>query len=332
MLKFLSIFIASILAANFYPTSASAARPSNNIQPTSAVTDPPIGEIDLDPIVCSYAESIGAWCRTTAIGNRHDHRLLRHATLGNKRIVAFYGNPLGRGLGVLGNNTPANMLKQLRAQADEYQNILTGTQVIPAFHMVVTIADKYPGDDKDYNHRVDPAVIQKWIDWAKTENVWVILDIQPGRSDVMTEIDQIEPFLYQPHVQLAIDPEFMVGDKGIPSESLGAIDGDTINQIQARLDGIAQAIGQTKVLMFHQFENRMLKDKDQIMNYENVEVVWDADGFGGPYSKVQDYDQYRHEAGFDRGGIKLFYLEDTPLMTPQQVMKLEPKPSIVIYQ
>ncbi len=332
MLKFLSLCIVSIFVANFFPISTSAAQPANNLQPTSAITNPPIDATDQDPIVCSYAESIGAWCRPSAIGNRHDQRLLQHATLGATRIVAFYGSPLGRGLGVLGNNTPENMLKQLRAQTAEYQNILTGTQVIPAFHMVVTIADKYPGDNKIYNHRVDPVVIQKWVDWAKQENVWVILDIQPGRGDVMTEIDQIEPFLYQPHVQLAIDPEFMVGAKGIPGDDLGVIDGDTINQIQYRLDQIAVAIGQTKVLIIHQFDDRMLTNKDQILNYENVEIVWDADGYGGPYAKVQDYAQYRHEAGFDRGGIKLFYIEDTPLMTPEEVMQLQPMPSIVIYQ
>lgn len=332
MHKFISIFIAASLIVNFYPASASVAQPSNNIQPASAITDPPIDETEPDPYVCTYAESIGPWCRASSIGNRHDHHLLRHATLGNKRIVAFYGSPLGRGLGVLGNNTPENMLKQLRAQTAEYQNILTRTQVIPAFHMVVTVADKYPGDDKNYNHRVDPAVIQKWIDWAKQENVWVILDIQPGRSDGITEIDQIEPFLYQPHVQLAIDPEFMVGANDIPGENLGVIDGDMINQIQARLDGIAQVIGQTKVLMIHQFDNRMLKNKDLILNYENVEIVWDADGFGGAGAKKQDYDQYRNDAGFDRGGIKLFYVEDTPLMTPAEVMQLQPMPSIVIYQ
>ena len=224
------------------------------------------------------------------------------------------------------------VLKQLRAQTAEYQKILTDTQVIPAFHMVVAVADKYPGDDQDYNHRVDTAVIQKWVEWAKQENVWVILDIQAGRGDVLTEINQIEPFLYQPHVQLAIDPEFIVGSKEFPGDNLGTIDGETINQIQERLDQIAVAIGQTKVLIIHQFDDRMLKNKDQILNYENVEMVWDADGFGGPGAKIQDYTQYRHEPGFDRGGIKLFYIEDTPLMTPAQVMELLPMPSIVIYQ
>ncbi len=315
-------------------TTSLAAQPTDStgssLSHTTGNFAPPIEEDS--PIVCTYAETFNGKCRISAIGHRRDRLILTHATLGGKRIVAFYGSPLGRGLGVLGNSAPEVMLKQLRAQTAEYQKILTDTQVIPAFHMVVAVADKYPGDDHNYNHRVDTAVIQKWVEWAKQENVWVILDIQAGRGDVLTEINQIEPFLYQPHVQLAIDPEFIVGPEEIPGDNLGTIDGETINQIQERLDQIAVAIGQTKVLIIHQFDDRMLKNKDQILNYENVEMVWNADGFGGPGAKIQDYNQYRHEPGFDRGGIKLFYIEDTPLMTPAQVMELLPMPSIVIYQ
>lgn len=307
MLKLLSLLMAALLALSFTPTASPAKSAPTSSLNHSDVFGPPIDDDILrGPIVCPPEGSIGPKCKISWIGHRRDRLILQHAALGNKHIVAFYGGPLGRGLGVLGNSAPEKMLEQLRAQTAEYQNILTGTQVIPAFHMVVTVADKYPGDDKDYNHRVDGAVIQKWIDWAKQENVWVILDIQPGRGDVMTEIDQITPFLYQPHVQLAVDPEFMVGAKDIPGDQIGQIDGETINRIQDRLDQIATTIGMTKVLILHQFDDRMLKNKNQMLNYENVEVVWDADGFGGSYSKVQDYNQYRAEGGFEYGAIKLF--------------------------
>jgi hypothetical protein len=60
--------------------------------------------------------------------------------------------------------------------------------------------------------------------------------------------------------------------------------------------------------------------------------VWDADGFGGPGAKIGDYNQYRQEAGFEYGGFKLFYDYDQPVMTPEQVLGLEPPPSVVIYQ
>lgn len=253
-------------------------------------------------------------------------------TLGSRRIVTFYGSPLGPGLGVLGNSAPEAMLKQLRAQADVYRKIDPNTEVTPAFHMVVVVADAYPGDDEDYNHRLSHKVIREWVDWAAAEDVWVILDIQPGRSDPLAEYDLLESFLYEPHVQLAIDPEFIVGADGVPGRELGHIDAATINLVQARLDRVAQTTGVTKVLMIHQFEDRMVVDKDQIDNYWLVEMVWDVDGFGTPGPKIFDYNQYRNERGFEKGGFKVFYRQDRPAMTPEQVMALDPKPSIIVYQ
>jgi hypothetical protein len=123
-----------------------------------------------------------------------------------------------------------------------------------------------------------------------------------------------------------------VGEDGVPGQRLGQIDAETINQVQARLDRIARTIGMTKVLIVHQFDDRMVADKDAIENYWTVEMVWDADGFGGSGSKIFDYDQYRNEAGFEKGGFKIFYDYDAPVMTPEQVMRLSPIPSIIIYQ
>jgi hypothetical protein len=87
-----------------------------------------------------------------------------------------------------------------------------------------------------------------------------------------------------------------------------------------------------KALVIHQFDNRMFTGKDVIKDYPYVELVWDADGFGGSGAKVGDYEQYAAEPGFEHGGFKLFYNYDTPLMTPVQVLSLEPFPVFVVYQ
>ena len=252
--------------------------------------------------------------------------------LGRKRLVAFYGSPLGRGLGILGDSAPETMLERLRAQTEVYARLDPDTETIPAFHMVTTVADGHPGADENYSHHLSHEVIQTWIDWAADENMWVILDIQPGRADTLAELDLIEPFLYKPHVQLAVDPEFIVGAAGVPGKRLGHIDAETINQVQDRLDAIARSIGVTKVLIIHQFDDRMVADKDKIENYWTVEMVWDADGFGGGGSKIADYKQYRNESGFEKGGLKIFYKYDNPVLAPQQVMALDPIPSVIIYQ
>jgi hypothetical protein len=258
--------------------------------------------------------------------------VLPPSAIAGKRLVAYYGVPTGPGLGILGAYDVQTMLGLLRAQASAYQQLDPCVQVIPVFHTVVTIADAYPGEDGDYNHRLTPETLRWWLDTAAAEGVWVVLDIQPGHSPPGTELSIFEPYLLEPNVHLAVDPEFMMGEGEIPGTDLGRIDGETVNEAQAWLNGVAERAGQHKILIIHQFENRMMENKDVIQDYPLVDLVWDADGFGGPGAKIGDYNQYRTEPGFEYGGIKLFYDYDTPVMTPDQVMALAPPPAYIVYQ
>jgi hypothetical protein len=135
----------------------------------------------------------------------------------------------------------------------------------------------------------------------------------------------------QPGVHLAIDPEFIVGDGEVPGTNLGSITGEAVNAAQAWLNAIAEQAGEGKILVIHQFDDRMVVNKGVIQDYPLVYLVWDADGFGGPGAKKGDYHQYRDE-GFEYGGFKIFYRYDTPVMTPEEVMALSPPPAYIIYQ
>jgi len=255
-----------------------------------------------------------------------------HSTIAGRRLVAFYGVPIGRGLGILGAHDVQTTLALLREQAEAYSQLDPCVEVIPIFHTVVTIADAHPGEDGDYNHRLSPETLRSWLDTAAAEGVWVVLDIQAARSPLATELSVVEFYLYEPNVHLAIDPEFIVGEGEIPGTNLGRIDGETINAVQAWLNSIAENTGERKILVIHQFDDRMVVNKDAIQDYPLVDLVWDADGYGGPGAKTGDYNQYRGEPGFEYGGFKLFYDLDTPLMTPGQVMALDPPPAVIIYQ
>jgi hypothetical protein len=252
--------------------------------------------------------------------------------LAGRRLVAYYGTPLGPGLGVLGRNGISTTLKLLNEQAGVYRGLDPGVETIPVFHMVTTIADDFPGNDGDYNHRVPHELIRPWIDGVEAAGGWSFLDVQPGRAHLDTEWDAVESLLLERTVHLAVDPEFIVAEGEVPGQDLGRITGPQVNYVQAQLDRIGRAIGHRKMLIIHQFDDRMIQQKAMILDYPFVELVWDADGFGGPGAKIADYNQYRREAGFEHGGFKLFYNEDQPLMTPEQVLALEPPPSVVIYQ
>lgn len=118
----------------------------------------------------------------------------------------------------------------------------------------------------------------------------------------------------------------------MPGTNLGRMDSAALNRIQARLDRISRAVGERKILIIHQFDDRMILRKHCILDYPCVDLVWDADGFGAPGAKIADYVQHSGEPGFEYGGFKLFYDYDTPLMSPADVLRLIPPPVVVIYQ
>ncbi len=253
--------------------------------------------------------------------------------LEDRLIVTLYGTPLGRGLGILGTASATETVRMAEEQAAAYRDLLTDTEVIPGFHMVIVIADAYPGEDGDYNHRVPPALVQQWIDVARANGLWVVVDIQNGHSPITRELAYAEPFVLQHGVHLAVDPEFMMSETTrIPGERIGFMDGETLNLIQHWLGEIARRSGERKMLVIHQFDDRMFAGKGQIEDEPLVELVWNADGFGPPKGKIGDYLQYAREPGFEYGGFKLFYDYDHPLMTPADVLRLRPRPVYVTYQ
>jgi hypothetical protein len=248
------------------------------------------------------------------------------------RLVSFYGVPTGPQLGILGTASRPEMLQQLRGVAAQYQALSPDRFVMPTFHMIVTIADAYPGDFNNYSHWLNPDTMAEWITAAGEEGVAVVLDIQPGHASINFEVNRLKEFLYLPHVHLALDSEFVMEGDEIPGRSLGQIYASQINPVQALLNEIALETGLNKVLIIHQFDSVMVRNKELIEDYPYVELVFDADGFGSPQAKMGDYNQYAAEPGFEFGGFKLFFGWDVPVLTPAEVMGLEPRPAVIIYQ
>jgi hypothetical protein len=148
----------------------------------------------------------------------------------------------------------------------------------------------------------------------------------------MQEIERIRPYLYEPNIHLAIDPEYKVPQDAVPGSYIGSITGEEINAIQAVLDQIGLEIGMNKVLLIHQFARGMVKEKHVLLDYPHVDLVIDTDGFGVPDTKLNDYRLNAGDPGFEFGGLKLFYVWDDPLLNPDQVMRLNPLPAVIIYQ
>lgn len=245
------------------------------------------------------------------------------------RLVAFYGSPTGPGLGILGELPREQMHAQLLATIGQYEP-LSDRLILPTYHLVTTVANPYP---PGYHHHVGLELIEQWVAEAEVGETAVILDIQPGYADLLVEFGRIEHLLYEPHVHLAIDPEFTMQSGEIPGVNVGQLYAAQINQIQTRLNEVGAAIGLNRVLILHQFLPSMLPDKAAIEDYPFVEIVIDGDGVGPAGVKIYNYTTYASEPAFEFGGFKLFPTDgDYPLMSPTDVMNLMPQPVLIIYQ
>ncbi len=305
--------------------------PTPTASPTAILTYAPTPRLSFVPAAFSPLDPV----ERTEIERPRTFDPIDRPLFSDTLWVGLYGTPGGRGLGILGRYSPTETVALAVRQALSYQILISGTgvSVTPFFHMVTTIADPFPGEDGDYVHRVSTETLDLWIDVAHRHGLVSVLDIQPGHSPLTQELSHLEPFLRRRDVHLAIDPEFlMVEEAAIPGAKIGSMSGELLNLTQSWLNDLAGAVGRRKALIVHQFDNRMFSGKDVIEDYPWVELVWDADGFGGPGAKIADYEQYATEPGFEHGGFKLFYNYDTPLMLPAQILSLEPFPVFVVYQ
>ena len=65
---------------------------------------------------------------------------------------------------------------------------------------------------------------------------------------------------------------------------------------------------------------------------ERVAVTMNVDGFGDRPNKISKYHQFTHDGTRFHRGYKLFYEEDTKLMTPGSVLAMQPRPDFVVYE
>jgi len=86
-----------------------------------------------------------------------------------------------------------------------------------------------------------------------------------------------------------------------------------------------------KLLLIHQFTDDMVPEK-QLKKRSELAYVLNVDGFGTQSLKVAKYKNFVAQAKQFRRGFKLFYKEDTDTMTPAEVMALNPRPDVVVYE
>ncbi len=252
------------------------------------------------------------------------------SVLPEHRVVAYYGAPQSRELGALGIGTPRGAARRLAREARRYRR---GDRAeLPALELIAVIANADPGDDGMYRARQPDAVISRYLRAARRAKALLLLDIQPGRSDFFTETTRLEKWLKEPDVGLALDPEWRVTEGQVPGQVIGRVESREVNATSAWLSELVQEGNlPEKLFVIHQFTDDMV-EHTRLQQREGLDMVLNVDGFGGQEVKKAKYHDFAREAKDFHHGFKLFYEEDTNLMTARQVLRMRPRPELVVYE
>lgn len=246
------------------------------------------------------------------------------------RIVAFYGAAGAPSMGVLGSAPPAALWSRLIAQSAPYAQ--AGIHVLPAYELITYVTQASPGPAGTYSERIANQTISSYLSVVQAHHGLLILDIQPGRGSFLSDAETLAPYLTQPDVALALDPEWKLYGNQIPDVQIGHTTAASINAVSAWLEHLVVAHNlPQKLLLIHQFTTNMVADKAAVAPQAHLGIVFNMDGFGSPAVKASTYGQLAADPRFPLG-YKLFYRQDSNMLSPAQVLALHPTPSIVEYQ
>ncbi|TLS36840.1 hypothetical protein [Pseudalkalibacillus caeni] len=253
--------------------------------------------------------------------------------LKDHRLVTFYGHPDSTKMGILGEMQPDALMAKLKEQTQKYSNADPAHPAVPMIELITTVAQRTPGPNGLYYHMTSEEDIEKYVQLAKENNALLMLDVQLGRDNALHQAKLVEKWLKLPFVHLAIDTEFHVDEGQTPGIDLGQVDGA---EIQETVEYVSKLVEENnlpdKVVLVHQFTDKAVANKQEIKPTENVEVALNFDGYGPSAVKMSLYRKFVRNDAVQYGGFKIFYQKDNPVLTPEEVLKLDPNPAIINYQ
>jgi len=251
-----------------------------------------------------------------------------------RRFVALYGHPGDPVLGVLGEQPVAAAVDRARRVAADYRP-LVDQPVVPAFELITTVASAGAGPQGDYSRRTPVDRLRPWVAAAGDAGMYVVLDLQPGRTDFLTQAKEYEELLREPHVGLALDPEWRLAPGQRHLEQIGSVDAAEVNQV---VDWLADLTAEhrlpQKLLVLHQFTVHMITDRNRLdTGRDELAMLIHVDGFGTPGQKLNTWNTlHRNAPPGVWWGWKNFYDEDQPTFSPARTVDIDPTPRFVSYQ
>jgi len=252
-----------------------------------------------------------------------------------RTFVALYGFTEGPALGVLGEQDANGAVQRAIETAAEYEDLVP-TTVVPMFEIIATVASAFAGEDNNYSAESSVAQLQPWVDAAAAAGIYVVLDLQPGRTDFLTQAQSYEALLRLPHVGLALDPEWRLQPNEVHLTQIGSVAIEEVNAVVTWLADLtrANALPQ-KLLVLHQFQLRMIENRELLdTTREELAVLIHVDGQGSQPDKQATWATLHQSPPPNvYWGWKNFVDEDLPMLTPEQtIAQALPTPELVTYQ
>lgn len=251
-----------------------------------------------------------------------------------RRFIALYGHPSYPGLGALGEQDPQETVERVKALA-EYYEAHTSAQIIPTFEIIVTMASASPGADGNYSVVIDRQDLQPYVDAAAEHDIYVVLDLQPGHADFLSQAKLFEDLLVHPNVGLALDPEWRLAPGQVHLQQIGSVTAQEINETAQWLAQLtAEHELPQKLLILHQFRLSMIQNREELdTSHPELAVVLHADGHGTPAQKLDTWRVLQQDLPENMYlAWKNFYRQDQPMLAPRETFDIEPKPWFVSYQ
>jgi hypothetical protein len=252
----------------------------------------------------------------------------------NNDILAFYGHPNSKNMGILGRYPIEELDTRLGALAREYAAVNGGRGVRKAFYIIYGTV--WPEGEIGI---LKEETLIRYIEYALAHDILIFLDHQIGRYDPVKSLERMLPYLRYPNVHLALDPEWRTSK---PMKEIGSVTADEINRAQRAMEEYlaANKLPGERMLVIHQFKPWMISSRDQVLsNFSRVRLVHCADGFGNPNQKRAAYASNAEAPNIPVKAFKLFYNfnipgagYDSPLLSPADVYTLNPRPYVIMYQ
>lgn len=252
--------------------------------------------------------------------------------LPERRLVALYGSHFAPVMGVLGEQPPEHVAPRVDELVGPFE-AESDRPVLRTFDVIATMATAEAGRDGLHRRRSTDEQVQRWLDAARASGAYLLLDLQPGRSDFLAEAQAYERFLREPDVGLALDPEWRTPPPAAPRAGhVGSVTAAELNAVTSWLSELVAAHRlPEKLVLVHHFHPDMVTDDPRIAHAAGVALAFQMDGYGGRGPKVANYHRLLQPAP-SANGFMVFLDEDVDRLEPHELLQLDPAPDVISYQ